>query len=343
MKILTNCAVSAAVAATTLMMMFPASAQTVLNMSSQLLETMPSAEAERWFAQEIAKRTNDEVKVNIFFGETLARASENLPLLRDGAIDMAMFSASYYASDLPFSSLSNSVPMALNSAEEAKLLMKRLMAEVPEFLEEQERTGIRALFFHNLNPMVLQSRVPVTTLEDMKGKKVRTFGSELPKLVSALGATPITIMLPELYESFSGGTIDVAPFSLDYIQAYRTYEVAPHITDVPLFVGVTGAVWISTGAWNRLTPEQQEVFKQVADEAAEVDYKLVVEAANSSREYLLGKGVTMHEVWEKDKESWLSSLPDFLDEWAGKMETVGKGEAARQTVAIWREVAGGSQ
>lgn len=315
-----------------------AAAQVVLNLNSQWTATAVNSQIDTWFAEEVEKRTDGQVVIRTFFGEGLGSANENLTLLREGAIDMAVMSSSYFPGDLPFHSAPNQIPMALETVNQAMVLMKRLVDEVPAFREEQERHGIRALFFHNLNPYYLVSVEPITSVDEMRGKRMRTWGTEMPRLVSAVGAVPVTLSLPEFYEALSRGVVDAIPFSYDLIETYRIYEVAEHLSTIPLFVGPTAGVWIGNDAWERIAPEHQEIILAVADEALERDYELTVTTAEEARERIQELGVTIHEFPEEEEAKWRAANPDFFGDWVSQMEAQGKGDDARRTVEIWEEV-----
>ena len=201
-------------------------AKTVLRANSQWNETHAGSQVDKWWADEIKKRTNGEVEIKLFFGGALGKAQENLPLLQQGALDLAMMSPGYFPAQLPFHAAPNSIPMAMSTVEQATTLMERLMAEVPAFEEEARENGVKTLFFHHLNAYQLVCKEPVKGVADMKGRKMRTWGKALPMAVEAVGATPVTLFLPDLYEGLSRGTVDCIPFSVDLMMNYKMYEVA---------------------------------------------------------------------------------------------------------------------
>lgn len=315
-----------------------ATAQTTLNLNSQMPESAPASSVDRWFAEEVERRTDGELKIRIFYSGTLGSPLESLSLMREGAIDMAVASASYFPSELPFTGLPNSLPMSLFSVNQAKVLMNRLMTEVPELAAEQERNGVRALFFHNLNPYYLLSKEPILSVEDMEGKRFRSWGSDFPRFISAAGGVPVTLGLSEVYEALSSGAVDVVPFSYDYIQTYRLHEVADHITTAPVHIAITAPMWISTAAWDRLSSEHQDVMLEVAGEASERDYQATLEAGEEARKFLEENGVEFHDFPEEEMEKLRAVVPDYFDEWVAKMEAEGKGDAARHVVDIWKDV-----
>lgn len=313
-------------------------AKVLLRANSQWNETHAGSQVDKWWAEEIARRTNGEVEIKLFFGGALGKAEENLPLLQDGSIDIAMMSPGYFPAQLPFHAAPNSIPMAMTSVDQATVLMERMMAEVPSFEEEARENGIKTLFFHHLNPYLLVCKEQVKGVADMKGKKMRTWGKELPQAVEAVGATPVTMFLPELYEGMSRGTVDCIPFSVDLMVSYKMYEVAKHIHDITIWEGPTNATWISLKSWEKLTPEQQKIIEEVSREAMHRDRDVTIEAGKKAIEELKAKGVQFHEFPAAEQAKWRELNPDFFANFIAEMEAKGRGEDARKTVDIWRQV-----
>lgn len=319
----------------------PAAAETTFKMSTQWTENTVTSEADRWWAAELDKRTGGALKVKIFYAGTLAKANENLQLIRSGGVELANMSASYFGADLPLHTAPNSIPMAMSKVPQATELITRLMAEVPELDAEAKRNGVKALFFHHLNPYQLVCKEPVASLADLKGKKIRTWGSDMPRMVQAAGAVPVTLGLAELYEGLSRGTVDCIPFSVDLMVSYKIHEVAKHVHDVTLWLGPTSGVWMARPVWDKLSPEHQAIILEVSVEAARKDRDLTVAAAGEAVETLKANGVTFHTFPEADKKAWKAANPDFFAAFIEAQEKAGNGDAARKIVEIWQEVVDG--
>ena len=312
-----------------------------LRMSSQWTETTAGAQVDKWWASEIEARTNGEIKIKIFYEGVLGKANENLALIQNGSIDLAAMSPSYFPAELPFHSAPNSIPMAMARVEEATELMERLLTEVPEFDEEAKRNGMKALFFHHLNPYLLVCKEPAGSVDDMAGRKVRTWGRDMPRMVQAAGAVPVTLGLADLYEALGRGTVDCIPFSVDLMINYKIYEVAKHVHDITLWEGPTNAVWISRGVWDELTPEQQKIIAEVSFEAAYRDRDQVLAAGEKAIGALKEKGVEFHDFPDAEKKRWKDANPDFFADFIEEQKGAGRGDAAMKTIEIWREVVGG--
>jgi TRAP-type C4-dicarboxylate transport system substrate-binding protein len=317
-----------------------ASAETLLKMSSQWTENTVTSEADRWWASEIEQRTRGALKVKIFYAGALAKANENLQLIRSGGVGLVNMSASYFGADLPLHTAPNSIPMAMSEVPQATLLVQRIMAEVPALDAEAKRNGVKALFFHHLNPYLLVCKAPVNGLADIKGKKIRTWGSDMPRMVQAAGGVPVTLGLAELYEGLSRGTVDCIPFSVDLMVSYKIFEVAKHVHDITLWLGPTSGVWMSRGVWDGLPAEHRDVVDAVSKEAALKDRDLTIAAAESAVATLKSAGVTFHAFPMADKKAWKAANPDFFAAFVEAQAAAGHGDAAKKMVAIWREVVG---
>jgi TRAP-type C4-dicarboxylate transport system substrate-binding protein len=310
----------------------------VLKCSHQFPAVAAGSKIDQWYADEVKKATNGELEIQIFWSEALAKAKENLTLLRTGAIDMAGMSPGYFPAELPFYCIANSIGMGMDNICQSSAIMKAFMDKIPAFKEEEQRNNIRVLFFHLLNPYLLVTKEPVTALPDLEGKKFRTWGEDLPLLFKAAGATPVTIFMPEIYENLQRGVIDGCPFCVDLVVSYKLYEVAKHITEVVIWEGPAWGLWISEDTWQKLSPEHQRVLLETAERARKKEITTTAEAEVSARKFLKEKGVTFHEFPAQELAKWKNACPDFYEVWIKKMEKMGQGDAARQTVDLWKDM-----
>jgi TRAP-type C4-dicarboxylate transport system substrate-binding protein len=309
-----------------------------LRMSNQWTETTAGAKVDKWWASEIEKRTGGAVKIKIFWAGVLGKAKENLGLIQQGAIDLAAMSPGYFPAQLPFHAAPNSIPMAMSRPDQATELMERLLTEVDEFDKEAKRNGMKALFFHHLNPYQLVCKEPAKSVADMKGRKVRTWGKDMPRMVQAAGGVPVTLGLAELYEGLSRGTVDCIPFSVDLMVNYKIYEVAKHMHEITLWEGPTNAVWMAAKVWNSLTAAQKKIIQEVSFEAAKRDRDQVIAAGDAAIATLKSKGVQFHKFPKAEAAKWKAANPDFFGDFIKDQTAAGRGEGAKKTIKIWREV-----
>lgn len=338
MKSLRFPAVFAIIPALLLLLAAPAAAGTVLRMNHQLPAAAVGSTVDQWFADEVEKRTNGNVVIRIFWDNGLGDPADNLHLLRDGLIDMAAMSAGYFPEDLALFAAPNSIPMGMDDVCQSAEIMHALTETIPGFAKEAAENGVRPLFFHLLNPYLLVTKAKVTSLKDLSGMRIRTWGEDMPRLVRAAGAEPVNLFLPDIRQALEAGVIDGCPFSVDLVVSYKLYEVARNVTEVVMWEGPSWGLWISEAAWSRLTPEERSIFMETAREARKRELPLTRAAEKEARAILKKAGVSFHAFPPGELKKWKANSPDFFADLVDRLEKQDKGDSARKMVDLWKQL-----
>lgn len=120
----------------------------------------------------------------------------------------------------------------------------------------QDRFGAKVLAVWPFGVQVFFCNQPIETLDDLKGKKVRSFTPSMSALIEALGATPVSLAFPEVYPALQRGVANCGITSPTSANSGRWPEVTSHL--LPLSVsGSVQAHLASLVWWNRLTAAQQ--------------------------------------------------------------------------------------
>lgn len=310
----------------------------VFKLNHQFPADTPGSQLDQWFASQVEERTKGSVRIRIFWSNSLGEPRENLSLLKRGRIDLAAMSPGYFPDELPLLAAPNSIPMAMDNVCQASEIMDRFVKKIPAVTEEALANGFRPLFFHLLNPYLLVTKTPVKTLSELKGMRIRTWGNEMPELMRAAKASPVPLFLPDIYPAMKNGVIDGCPFSVDLVVSYKIHEIARHITEVVLWQGPSWALWISSRAWEKLSPDQQQIFLETAEQARQKEIQLTLASEKKARRFLLEQGVTFHPFPAKDLAAWKAGSPDFMQAFVDRSETLGKGGAAKEMTAIWQQL-----
>jgi len=157
---------------------------------------------ESW-CKDVEKRTNGRVKVNYYPGGTLVPAVQSYDAVTKGISDVGNHVLGYTVGrfpltevlDLPLGYPNNTIPTKLANAFYAKFKPK-------------EFDDVKVLWFHAQAPGIIHTKSkPVNKLEDLKGMKMRTYGSNA-KLMSLLGGTPVAMPMTDVYDALSRGVAD---------------------------------------------------------------------------------------------------------------------------------------
>ena len=231
-----------------------------------LPEPFPLNDAERYFVEEMKKRTNGEIDIQITFGSALGGQKEILDFVSGGVVEMASVPANHYVSQLPAYEVFG-MSLLWESPAEVVDVYKETITTIPEAKAGYDALGVTPFMFRGFDPYVMLCNKPVATIDDMQGLKVRTFGSVLPKVFDELGAIPVNTTSGEIYEAMQRGTVDCAYFSRIAHLIFKIHEVSKYEIDFEF--GSIGAYlsYISTDVLNSWTEAQRETFRQVNAEA----------------------------------------------------------------------------
>jgi len=290
-----------------------------------------------YIADEVLKRTNGKIKMQIFWVNTLAQVKELLDLVKEGTLDIVSFPTGYFASAFPLWAAPNAIPFLITNFDQAQQLGVRIPKEVPGVAEEIKAQNLKLLMHHSLTPYQLFSTRPVTKFEDLKGLKVRTWGPFLPVAFSSAGGVGVSIFPAETYEGLRKKVIDATLWPLPAGFYFKHYEVAPYVClwDV---MGIVGwGNWMNLDKWNSLPQDIQKTIEAVCQDALAHDRQNMLELEKKCREEMEAKGVKVSKIDPAERQKWIDASPAFLDLWVKEMEKIGKGEAALQMKAIWLE------
>jgi len=331
---------SLAAAAITAALILPAQAsdypETNLRFGHSVPGTFSSALTDDWVSKEVEKRSDGAVKMQMFWAGSAGSPAELFDLVSTGALDAAAVTPSWYAANLPFFAPLSSVPLAYPDIETAQKVAYTLLEEMPVLQEEAKNANLHVLRFALINNYHMMCTSPVRTIEDFKGKKVRSQGDFLPIVLDALGATPVTVLPGEFYEAMQRGTVDCISLPWDFLASNRLYEVAKYASTINFGPLVAHFQAVNLDKWNSLPPEVQQLLTEVSKDAQANDRELVLSAEAKGLQAIKDGGVEMIEFEDQDKLEAL--VPDLLNIWAERMAEKGKGDEANAIVARWKEL-----
>jgi TRAP-type C4-dicarboxylate transport system substrate-binding protein len=265
------------------------------------------------FIKQVDAMSNKTITIKHFPAQQLAKASGMLDAVKNRVADIAVCGVVYVSDRMPLSGAAM-LPGLFNDVTTGtraytKLANKELLEA--EFL----RHGVRPLWV-SLAPVYqlqLVSKESITSLDDIKGKKLRTAGAIMELTAKSLGATPVTIGPSDFYLSLQRGTVDGAIYTIPGWRAYSLHEVLNSSTDNAALGSVAFATLINEDVWQGLSPEVQSIMQKAGDktgaDAAAIFDNIVAKSNQKMKE--AGKNI-------------YSLSPEVLKEMSVKLTTVEK-------------------
>ena len=140
---------------------------------------------------------------------------------------------------------------------------------------------------------VTNSSGPITEPADLDGMRIRVPGIELYlSIFEELGASPTTMNFAEVFTALQTGAVDGQENPLSLIWSSRFHDVQDHVTiwdysyDALAFIG-------SGPFWQGLNEEDQEMFRQAAQEAMDFQREVVMQEDIDLIEELENAGMTV--------------------------------------------------
>ena len=300
----------------------------------------PFLQLEKEFAAKIEKRTNGQVKIDITFAGGLGKDVELLMLTARGAIDMTATAPGYNPDQLRYWRAFQT-PMLFTSTKQVIDLLETVVAELPVYQQEMDRIGVVWLFQQPLGEYYLSgASKDCASTASLRGKKARSFGADIPKAFTAIGAVPVTVSPVAVYEALKSGNIDYSFINAGNIQSLKLNEVAKFHCG-PMMAISGHNVTISKRTWARLPPDIQKIFVEEARATQREYMTWVTDFETRSVANIKAQGGTIIPFPADELKKWSTAAPDFLADWEkATAAATGDTETPKKVVARWRQLLG---
>lgn len=102
-------------------------------------------------------------------------------------------------------------------------------------LTADEYKGVKPIALFTVPVQVLSMRAPIKSIDDLKGKKIRAADKTISLMVTAMGASPISVPATETYEAVSQGLVSGSIANVVQLTVFRLDEVSKYqLTGIPL-------------------------------------------------------------------------------------------------------------
>lgn len=178
--------------------------------------------------------------------------------LRDGVSDMGVIILPYFAADYPETGLVAELSMQGDDNRAISSAVTEYIVNCQECLAEFAKNGQVYLGSDSTTTYALLSRSPIKSLDDLKGKRVRTAGSVFTRMIEGLGAEAVQMPANELFEGLSQGVIDATYSSIPDLKNARLLDVVKNVTEINQGVfNAAAPTNVSRLFWDRLDNEEK--------------------------------------------------------------------------------------
>ncbi|WP_332748710.1 TRAP transporter substrate-binding protein [Hydrogenophaga sp.] len=290
----------------------PSQAQQKLQIAGNFATEHPSSVAvEQVFKAEIAKRTNNELQVDVFPAMQLGGAKENVDAVRSGTLALTWVGAAYMSRIVPELE-AVALPFVFPNREVALRVIDGAVGDAIE--KKLQDKGFTSLGWMELGMRhITNSRGPILSVADLKGLKLRLQPSET-HLASfrALGSNPVSMDVKELYSALEQHVVDAQENPYTVISSSRYGEVQKHLSNSGHFFDFIAVIG-SKKALDQLKPEHQKAVREAMAATIAYQRKLAIETERKALGELK-KTMTYTEILPAMREEMRKLTAPVIDE-----------------------------
>ncbi len=217
--------------------------------------------AESWI-KEVEKRTNGQVKIIFYPGQTLTKAAVTYDAVVNGLADIGLSCLQYNRGRFPIMDVIN-LPLGYPSGA----VTTAIVNEIFEKFAPEELSDTKIFYLHSHGPGFIHTKGdPIRKMEDLKGMKIRSHGPTA-EMLKCLGGTPVALPMPELYQALQKGVVQGGICPMEGVQCFRISEVTnTTLACYDIAYSLAFFVNMNKAKWDSLPADVQKVIEEVNQE-----------------------------------------------------------------------------
>ena len=181
----------------------------------------------RPWTKKVQKMSGGSLNIKIFPGGKLGKGPRaQYKRAIDGVADLTFGLQGYTSKIFKRTTMVELPALAANSGE---LVRKFWKVYRQHMSPEYKNVKVLAIWVGEA-PVFMTRNKPIKTLEDIKGLKIRTPSANQSRWLKALGATPVSFPVTQMYRALETGRVDALLVPPSVIRSFKIGEVARYFT-----------------------------------------------------------------------------------------------------------------
>jgi TRAP-type C4-dicarboxylate transport system substrate-binding protein len=267
----------------------------------------------RTFAEEVKASTSRALSITVHSNGSLLKATEIKRAVQTGQVQ---------AGEVLLSSLANenavfgvdSVPGLATDYASARKLWTVARDTITKRMADQ---GLVLLYSVAWPPQGIYAKKALSSLQDMKGLKFRTYNPATARFAELVGASPVTVQAAEVAQAFRTGVVDAMMTSGATGVDTQAWDYLTHYYDLQAFLP-QNIVFVSKDAFDALPEATRAAIMAAAAKAEERGWKESETLNEGYRKTMAEKGMTVSAATDAMKKDLAGIGDTMAAEWAKK-------------------------
>lgn len=301
-----------------------AEAQTKLNFTTPYPEKLFHVINIREFIKDVHERSGGKIEITLHTAESLFKHADTMQAIRSGQVDLAELQLTQFANQDELYNF-EALPFLATNYDDT---MKIWEAAKPFVEKRVGRDRVRILYTVPWPPQAFYAKRPLRVIEDMKGLKFRVYNRIGARMAELFQAQPVLVGGGEVPQAFATGMIDSMITSSAFGASVKAWDFVDHFNDVQAWLGMN-QILINERTYQRLTPEQRDIFMAAAKAAGERGLRLSKEANDAEKKVLAANGIKVLEPTPEFMAAARRIARPLVDDWAKAVGDDGKAILAK--------------
>lgn len=272
----------------------------------------------------IVEKTDGELSFTPFGAKDVVGEFQLFDAVKNGVIDAMNPFTLYWAGRMPSAVFLSSYPLGLRQPAEWDVFYYAL-GGLELAREEFAKFGLHYVGPIHHGPNIIHSKVPIRSIDDFAGRKMRLPGGIVAELFQAAGAKTTLLPGSEIFPALEKGTIDVA----DYVGPAINYALGFHQVTDYISMGPAGFMSIyqpvdlmdltvGMDSWNKLSDKMRRFVEMEVHVYSDMHHAAIQKADQEAWKLFEKAGSEITRLSEEDVEAFTELAVPLWFKWANK-------------------------
>jgi len=272
----------------------------------------------------IVEKTGGELAFQPFGAKDVVGEFQLFDAVKNGVLDAMNPFTLYWAGRMPAAAFLSSYPMGLRNPHEWDVFYYGLggLELAREMFAKQ---GMHFVGPIHHGPNIIHSKVPIRSIDDFRGRKMRLPGGMVAELFQAAGSKTTLLPGSEIFPALEKGTIDVADYVGPAINhALGFHQVTKYISmGPPGFMSLYQPVdlmdlTVGMDSWKKLSPKMQQFVEMEVHAYSDMHHAKIQKADQDAWKKFAEAGTEVSRLGEDDVEAFTELAVPIWFKWANK-------------------------
>jgi TRAP-type transport system periplasmic protein len=273
---------------------------------------------DQW-GKELEQKTNGRVKVRCYHAGTLVPSLQIYDATVKGITDVGNHVLGFTMGRFPLSEVID-LPHGYPSGSVAT----KMVNEFYKKFKPKEFDDVKVLWFHAQSPGIVHTKTkPIARLEDFKGMKIRTFGSNAPFMTS-LGGTPVAMPMTDTYDALSKGVVVGLMAAYEVLDGWKLADHIQYSTEnFRSSYTADFVVAMNKKKWNSLPKDIQTIIDQMSEEYIDKYGVMWDKIEVTAKDYAIKRGIKIITIPKEEDDRWAERAKPLFDDYIKKTKEKG--------------------